>query len=133
MKRASRPSKRRASAGACSDAELTTIPASSSLPSRIRTTCTPARRAIESTGEPIDRYAVRPGAVGKATQTRRFFIAGGHHELAAIAMGHAVARAQRIQQFLAAHAQPRLERPRRVVEPRVDHLAVARAHALPDR
>jgi hypothetical protein len=56
----------------------------------------------------------------------------GDHQLAQGAMLDAVLAAIGIQGLLAGHAQPRLERAARVVEPGVDHLAVARADAGAD-
>jgi hypothetical protein len=58
---------------------------------------------------------VEPGEVG---------VAHGHHELPAALHGDPALRAVRVERGGALHAQPRLQRPGRVVEAGVDHAAV---------
>ena len=50
----------------------------------------------------------------------------GDDELAAARMAHVVLGAEAVEQLLAAHAQPRPQAARRIVDAGVDHLAVAR-------
>ena len=62
-------------------------------------------------------------------QLRDLLATGGHNQLAAAAVFHIFFCAVGIQQFLALHAQPRLERVFGVVDAGMNHLAVARAGA----
>ena len=54
------------------------------------------------------------------------------HQFAQLRMGNTARRAQFVQQRFSAHAQRRDVRPGRVIKPGVNHLTIARTHALTD-
>ena len=72
-------------------------------------------------------HAVAGCALADGTQLVHLRRAGGDYQLAAAPVRDAAFGAVAVQKLFPLHAQPRLERPLRVVDARVDHLAVARA------
>ena len=74
-------------------------------------------------------HAVGGGLGHDAVERQHLLGAGGHDQLAQALVRHTALGAIGIQHVLALHAQPRLERACRVVNARVDDLAVARAGA----
>jgi hypothetical protein len=74
-------------------------------------------------------HAVGARALGDRLQRRRLRRSAGDHQLAAARVAYPVLRAPGVQALAALHAQAGLERAGRVVQPGVDHLAVARADA----
>ena len=61
----------------------------------------------------------------KRSQTSQLRLIGGHHQLAAGLGLHAMCGTERIQQLPTAHAQTRLQRAGRVVQPGMDDFTVA--------
>ena len=74
-------------------------------------------------------HAVGVRALGDRLQRRCLRRGAGDHQLAAARVVHPVLRAPGVQALAALHAQAGLERAGRVVQPGVDHLAVACADA----
>ncbi len=67
-------------------------------------------------------HAVDPRLVQDALQGADLIGLGGHHQLAAAVMGHAMGVQERIEPPPALDAQPRAQRTGAVVEPAVDDL-----------
>ena len=61
-----------------------------------------------------------------------FRVVGGDDQLAAFAMRHAVRGAEVVEHPPAAHAVPRAQRIGRIIKAAMDHLAIARGHAVGD-
>ena len=81
--------------------------------------------------QPLKRSrAIGQGRCAIASECLELALAGGDDDLAAAAMGDLMSGAVVVEQRLASHAQPRLQRPPGVVDAGVDHLRVART-ALP--
>ena len=76
--------------------------------------------------------AVRACALHESFQRGNLFGRGRDDELSAATVGDAVRRAVRVELLASGDAQPGLQRPRRVVEPGMDHFAVARTGAGAD-
>ena len=75
--------------------------------------------------QPHPLHPIGPGLGGQVLQYGQLLRAGGGHDLARAPAGDALPRAQLVQQRIAAHAQARLPQLAAVVQPGVDHLAVA--------
>ena len=76
-------------------------------------------------GQALQLHAVVARAGVQGLEGRPLALHGRGDDLAAAAVGDAVLFAQLVEEAVARDAQPRLQRPRRVIDPGVDHLAVA--------
>jgi hypothetical protein len=89
-----------------------------------------ARRVGADQLQPLD--AVDLALFGDPLDLGGLFRVGRDDQLADLAVRHAVARAERVQLAPALHAVLRALRGGRIIHAGVDHLAVARGHAIAD-
>ena len=89
-----------------------------------------ARRRAVDQREAFD--AVGLALLEDRLHLRHFGVFGGDDQLAALAMRHAVRGAELVHQPAAARTVIGAQRPGRVIHAAVDHLAVARRHAVAD-
>ncbi len=82
--------------------------------------------------KPLQFDTVGGGLLARRLERGMLFRRGGHHQLAAAPVRHAVRNAEIVELRAPPHAQPRLQRTGRVIQTRVDHLAVARARTGAD-
>ncbi len=81
---------------------------------------------------PQSRHSVLVAAALELVEATELALIAGDDQLAAAFVAHALAFAQLVQLPRALHAQPRLQRPRPVVDARVHHTAVARGLVATD-
>src|SRR5206468_64522 len=75
-------------------------------------------------GQALQLHAVVARAGAQRLEGGQLALLDRGEDLATAAVGNAALRAQLVEEAVAKDAQPGLQRPRRVIDPRVDHLAV---------